>query len=87
MGILRLSAFAVVCLGLGSTGCVQTDFQQDKARGIVAAAPVHLDAEQVMLTLAQVDCGAQNDLGTARSADVGTFRGPPSPRRKGAPLR
>lgn len=62
MGILRLSAFAVVCLGLGSTGCVQTDFQQDKARGIVAAAPVHLDAEQVMLTLAQVDCGAQNDL-------------------------
>lgn len=62
MGILRLSAVAIACLGLGSTGCVQKEFQQEKAQNILAAVPIHLDAEQVMLTLAQVDCGVQNDL-------------------------
>jgi hypothetical protein len=52
----------VVCLGLGTTGCVQKDFQQEKAQNLLAAAPVHLDAEQVTLTQAQVDCGVMNDL-------------------------
>ncbi len=53
---------AVLCLGLGTTGCVQKEFQQEKAMNLLAAAPIHLDAEQVMLTSQQVECGAQNDL-------------------------
>jgi hypothetical protein len=52
----------VVCLGLGTTGCVQKEFQQEKAQNILAAVPIHLDAEQVMLTAQQVECGVQNDL-------------------------
>jgi hypothetical protein len=49
-------------LGLGTTGCVQTEFQEQKAQNIIAAVPVHLDAEQVSLSFQQVQCGAQNDL-------------------------
>jgi hypothetical protein len=49
-------------LGLGTTGCVQKEFQDQKAQGIMAVAPIHLDAEQVMLTNAQLDCGVQSDL-------------------------
>jgi hypothetical protein len=62
VGIQRLCAAVVVCLGLGTTGCVQREFQQEKAQNILAAVPVHLDAEQVSLTQQQVECGAQNDL-------------------------
>jgi hypothetical protein len=62
VGILRLSACAVACLALASTGCVQKEFQDSKAQNIIAAGPIHLDAEQVSLTAQQVDCGAQYDL-------------------------
>jgi hypothetical protein len=62
VGILRLCAAAVVCLGLGTTGCVQKEFQQEKAQNILAAVPIHLDAEQISLTMQEVECGAQNDL-------------------------
>ena len=60
--MLRLSVVGVVFVGLGTTGCTQTEFQQEKAQGIIAAAPIHLDAEQVSLTGQQLDCGIQNDL-------------------------
>jgi hypothetical protein len=62
VGILRLSACAVVCLELATTGCVQKEFQDVKAQNIMASGPIHLDAEQVSLTFQQVECGAQNDL-------------------------
>jgi hypothetical protein len=47
---------------LGTTGCVQKEFQQEKAQNLLSAAPIHLDAEQVMLTNQEVECGVQNDL-------------------------
>jgi hypothetical protein len=53
---------------MGTTGCVQKEFQQEKAMNLLAAAPVHLDAEQVMLSSQQVECGAQNDLWEQPSA-------------------
>lgn len=64
MGILRLLALAaVLCLGFASTGCVQKEFPPEKAQGIIGTGgPYHLDAEQVSLTLGQVECGAQYDL-------------------------
>jgi len=62
VGILRLSAVAVVCLSVVTTGCVQTEFQEQKAQNIIAAVPIHLDAEWVTLSFPQVECGAQNDL-------------------------
>lgn len=62
MGILRLSACLVLCLGLASTGCVQKEFQDVKAQSIMSSAPIHLDAEQVSLTQGQFQCGVQSDL-------------------------
>jgi len=52
----------VGCLGLLTTGCVQREFQQEKAQNLLAAVPIHLDAEQVTVTMQQVECGVQNDL-------------------------
>jgi hypothetical protein len=71
--ILRFSALdaaalgAVVCLGLGTTGCGQHDFNPG---GIVGYAPIHLDAEQVMLSGDQVDCGVKSDLWEAPPATL-----------------
>jgi hypothetical protein len=49
-------------LALLCSGCVQKEFQPEKAQGIIGYAPIHLDAEQVMLSPTQVDCGVQQDL-------------------------
>jgi hypothetical protein len=62
VGILRLSAVAVVCLSVWATGCVQKEFQPEKAQGIMGVAPIRMDAEQVMLTFQQVECGVTSDL-------------------------
>jgi hypothetical protein len=62
VGIPYFRLGAVVCLSLASAACTQTDFPASKAQNIMAAAPIHLDAEQVGVTGSQVDCGAQNDL-------------------------
>jgi hypothetical protein len=62
VGILRLSAGAVVCVAVVTTGCAQKEFPPEKAQAIMAAVPIHLDAEQVTLTGSQLDCGVQNDL-------------------------
>jgi hypothetical protein len=68
--MLRLSAFVVLCLGLASTSCVQSEFQQQKAQNLVGTVPIHLDAEQVMLSNGQVECGVQNELWDAPTATV-----------------
>ncbi len=57
-----LPAGVVAGLALVCCGCTQTDFPPEKAQGLLALHPVHLDAEEVMLTQTQVDCGTQNDL-------------------------
>jgi hypothetical protein len=44
------------------SGCGSGEFDGGQARGAIEASPVKLDAEQVMLTQPQVDCGVQNDL-------------------------
>ena len=62
MGILRLWACGVLCLGLATTGCVQKEFQDVKAQSIMSSSPIHLDAEQVSLTPSQFECGVQYDL-------------------------
>ena len=54
-----LSGFAaVVCLSAAGCG----EFNDGKTRNILEANPVRLDAEQVMLTYGQVNCGVQNEL-------------------------
>ena len=65
--LLRLSPSIVAGtlaagLTLFSAGCTQTDFPPEKAQGLVALAPIHLDAEQVSLTYDQVECGVREDL-------------------------
>jgi hypothetical protein len=47
---------------LCATACTQTDFLASKAQNTIAAAPIHLDAEQVAVTGQQVDCGVQAEL-------------------------
>jgi hypothetical protein len=56
LGILGLGACAI----LG--GCRQTDFPQEKAQVLVSDHPIHLDAEQVMLSGTQLDCGIKAEL-------------------------
>lgn len=60
--ISRLSGVLLGGLALLCTGCVQKEFPPEKAQAIIAYRPIHLDAEQVMLTSTQVDCGIQNEL-------------------------
>lgn len=60
-GVL-LPAALVAGLTLVCGGCVQTDFPPEKAEGLILEHPIHLDAEQVILTNAQVECGVQEDL-------------------------
>jgi hypothetical protein len=52
-----LASLALLCCG-----CTQTDFPAEKAQGLIALHPIHIDAEQAMLTDAQVACGKENEL-------------------------
>ena len=51
-----LSGFAMV------QSCGPNDFNYGKVRNIIESSPVRLDAEYVMLSQAQYDCGVQEDL-------------------------
>lgn len=57
-GLLAVMAGFVMLAGCGGQG----DFNYGKVRGIIEGAPVRLDAEYVILSPQQVDCGIQNDL-------------------------
>jgi len=52
----------IVATALVLSGCGAGDFNYGKVRNIIEGAPLHLDAEYVMLTPQQVDCGVQNEL-------------------------
>jgi len=53
-----LAGLALLC-----SACTNpSDFGADKAQGVIAQHPIHIDAEQVMLTQGQVDCGKENEL-------------------------
>lgn len=57
-----LPAALVAGLALLCSGCVQTDFPPEKAEGLILEHPIHFDAEEVVLTNTQVDCGVQSEL-------------------------
>jgi hypothetical protein len=61
----------VAGLALLCCGCTQTDFPAEKAQGLLALHPIHIDAEQVMLTQVQVDCGKENELWDVQSGFSG----------------
>jgi hypothetical protein len=63
-----LPAGLLVALALVCCGCTQTDFPAEKAQGLLALHPIHIDAEQAMLTDAQVACGKENELWDVPSA-------------------
>jgi hypothetical protein len=55
--IVLAAALALFC-----AGCGQGDFNYGKVGHLVEGAPIHLDAEYVILNQGQVDCGVQEDL-------------------------
>jgi hypothetical protein len=59
---------------MGATGCAHQDFSQDTAAYVIGLAPIHLDAEQVVMSGQNVDCGVKNDLWEAPGADQGGGR-------------
>lgn len=59
---LRVAAGFVAVLALLCCGCNQSDFSAGTAQGLIAQRAIHIDAEQVMLTQGQVDCGKENEL-------------------------
>jgi len=54
-----------------TVACNSGDFNYGKVGNLIQGAPMHLDAEYVMLTGQQVDCGVQNDLWDQPSAASG----------------
>jgi hypothetical protein len=78
--ILRFSTLEAIALGavaglsMGATGCAQKDFSQDTAADLVGSAQIHLDAEQVVISGQNLDCGVKNDLWEAPIADEGGGR-------------
>ena len=60
--MLRLAqAFATVLL-LSTLGCASGGFGESKIRELLETKPLQLDAEQVSLTMAQLDCGVRSEL-------------------------
>jgi hypothetical protein len=57
-GLLVALAGFVVLAGCGG----ENDFNYGKVRGIIEGTPMRLDAEYVILSPQQVECGVQNDL-------------------------
>jgi hypothetical protein len=58
---LLLGAVAGLCLATVACGS-KTEFDGEIARDILQAGPIKLDVEQVTLTTAQLQCGAQSEL-------------------------
>jgi hypothetical protein len=59
--VLKLRWF-IVAATLTLAGCNPTDFNYGKVKNIIEGSPVRLDAEYVMLSGQQIDCGVQNEL-------------------------
>jgi hypothetical protein len=59
----RVLLAAVLSYSIASFGCGnKNDFDGEKAKSILEANPVNLDAEQITLSPKQVDCGVQAEL-------------------------
>jgi hypothetical protein len=62
MDQFRLIAALVAAISILCSGCGEGDFNYGKVGKIIEAAPMKLDAEYVMLTGDQLNCGIQEDL-------------------------
>ena len=49
-------------MGVFLAACGPNDFNYGKVHSIIESTPLHLDAEYVMLTSSQVECGVESDL-------------------------
>ena len=49
-------------IGMFLAACGPNDFNYGKVHNLIEGTPLHLDAEYVMLTGSQVDCGVDGDL-------------------------
>ncbi len=62
MGTMKLFGMSCLAVGIGVlAGCGSNDFGT-KAGIVIQSAPIHLDAEYVILSPAQVGCGVENEL-------------------------
>jgi hypothetical protein len=64
--ILAISAALTIL-----SGCGPNDFNYGKVRNIIEGSPQRLDAEYVMLSAAQFECGVQEELWGPSSVPVG----------------
>jgi hypothetical protein len=64
MRTLGISTVAALIAGLAliSAGCGEGDFNYGKIGHLIQNSPMRLDAEYVMLSGGQLDCGVQEDL-------------------------
>jgi hypothetical protein len=69
---VRVAAGLLGVLALLCCGCNQSDFSAGTAQALIAQRPIHIDAEQVMLTPGQVDCGKENELWEAPAGFAGS---------------
>jgi hypothetical protein len=63
--IIKLKSLKLLALGCALAllgACNSGDFNYGKVGNLIQGNPMHLDAEYVMLSPQQVDCGVQNDL-------------------------
>jgi hypothetical protein len=68
---LAIPAAATVLTALAAalTGCNSSEFSWGKVSGTVQGNPMKLDAEYVMLSQGEFDCGVQNDLWEASASN------------------
>lgn len=71
MANYRLLAAVVAAFSMLISGCGSGDFNYGKVKNIVEGSPFRLDAEYVMLTPGQFDCGVSEELWDPPSAPVG----------------
>ncbi len=60
--MIRLSQGLLGILVLAAASCDSGGFGESKIKDLLEPRPLQLDAEQVMLTQAQVDCGVRSEL-------------------------
>ena len=61
--IKTIGCFAILAgAALVLTGCGEDSFNYGKVGNLIEGSPMHLDAEYVMLTAQQFECGVQEDL-------------------------
>jgi hypothetical protein len=86
---MRISRIALTSAGaafITLSGCNLSDFNYGKVTNILQSAPVKLDAEYVMLSPQEFECGVQNDLWEA-AASTGGARSTARLTQKGRDLK